>query len=316
MVSARRCFSTGHVLLLWMLTGVLGECQDNTCPEVSLGEPLVGSSLLQAHHARSVQHGEDGAAEKKPADGSGVTSVPLQSMARGQSASLLEADAAHLKKGNAAGAAAGAIAMTAGATAPLSEAGYQAVAALRSPKEMEVYVRRVIDDLGFKVADDKGLTPLLPRYDGDESTQSLGELTTELAFTEGRGQGRAKGAWLQLADTRHESSVKRATSAATSGAGAAAQLDQTGYAAVAATKSQDEMKTFTRRLLSTMKLRVADDSDAKLSGLVQWYSGEKDVQDFARLEAELKRIAQQQNGWIVADPAASQGPPLAAANKN
>lgn len=67
--------------------------------------------------------------------------------------------------------------------------------------------------------------------------------------------------------------------------GSTAELSEDGYQAVAALGSNDEMKTFARRVLRTLSREVQD--EGFFSGLVQFYSGEIAVQSFGRLREEL-----------------------------
>jgi len=67
-----------------------------------------------------------------------------------------------------------------GRNAPLDEAGYAKVAAVRSGPDMEAFVRRVIASLGFAVDDEAALQEVVPYYSGEISTQSFDALRKEL----------------------------------------------------------------------------------------------------------------------------------------
>lgn len=63
-------------------------------------------------------------------------------------------------------------------------------------------------------------------------------------------------------------------------------LNDDGYQEVAARKSDDDMKFFIRRVLAKLGREVAD--EGHLSGFTRYFSGTEDVQDYDRLEAELR----------------------------
>lgn len=67
-------------------------------------------------------------------------------------------------------------------------------------------------------------------------------------------------------------------------------LNDEGYQEVAGRKSDDNMKHFIRRVVAKLGGEVTDEGD--LSGFTSYFSGATDVQDYARLEAELRLV-----GW-------------------
>merc|ERR1719359_1488399 len=71
-----------------------------------------------------------------------------------------------------------------GKTAPLNERGYKGVAKLRSQKQMEIYVRRLVASQGLYVVDDGALKGMVPYYSGAKATQSFKALTTEIEKAE------------------------------------------------------------------------------------------------------------------------------------
>lgn len=71
--------------------------------------------------------------------------------------------------------------------------------------------------------------------------------------------------------------------------GDSADLDDKGYATLAALRDDHEMKQYISRVASQIGLRVVD--QGRLEGVVPFYSGVKSVQSFAQLVKELKRTA-------------------------
>ena len=67
--------------------------------------------------------------------------------------------------------------------------------------------------------------------------------------------------------------------------GTTATLDEAGYQAVAASRDSRAMWFFIRRVVQEENADVFD--EGMFNGLVPYYSGEKDVQTFARLKEEL-----------------------------
>lgn len=67
-----------------------------------------------------------------------------------------------------------------GDTSPLTEDGYQAVAALESNSEMTSFIRRVIEDLHRTVVDEGGLAGFVPFFSGVEDVQSFKSLLEEV----------------------------------------------------------------------------------------------------------------------------------------
>lgn len=74
----------------------------------------------------------------------------------------------------------------------LSERGYLTIARLRSNREMEGYVKRVISELSLKIVDPGGLAGVVPFYSGKKTSQSLAALKAELLKT-----ARRRGGWLK-----------------------------------------------------------------------------------------------------------------------
>merc|ERR1719329_460040 len=60
-----------------------------------------------------------------------------------------------------------------GGYAPLTEAGYQQVAVLKSDEEMAKFIRRFLELHGKVVGSDGDLTGFVPFYSGTETVQTL-----------------------------------------------------------------------------------------------------------------------------------------------
>merc|ERR1719160_631905 len=95
-----------------------------------------------------------------------------------------------------------------GAKAALDEKGYKAVAKLKSNKEMEAYVRRVLNKLGLHVVDEGALKGVVPYYSGKKSTQSYAKLVEEIKQV--RQEKKRKKRWLKThAEFKKEEQEKK-----------------------------------------------------------------------------------------------------------
>eukprot|EP00747_Dinoflagellata_sp_TGD_P089121 gnl/TRDRNA2_/TRDRNA2_164219_c0_seq2.p1 gnl/TRDRNA2_/TRDRNA2_164219_c0~~gnl/TRDRNA2_/TRDRNA2_164219_c0_seq2.p1 ORF type:complete len:482 (-),score=91.22 gnl/TRDRNA2_/TRDRNA2_164219_c0_seq2:352-1623(-) len=114
----------------------------------------------------------------------------------------------------------------------------------------------------------------VPYFSGETCVQSYEVLVAELSHATWTAPGvKAEPAWT----------------------GMSAPLDEQGYAAVAAIRSNHEMGLFVRRLAKHLGLRVTDDGG--LNGVVPYYSGEVQTQHFDALTQEILQAAQQRS-WI------------------
>lgn len=80
--------------------------------------------------------------------------------------------------------------------------------------------------------------------------------------------------------------------------GKTASLDSSGYKAVADGRSHKDMKSFVQRVVNKLGYHVASTGD--LDGFVQYYSGEKGVQSFDKMQKEIHAIAHKRGRahWI------------------
>jgi len=144
-----------------------------------------------------------------------------------------------------------------GNSVPISETGYQQVAAQKSDEEMKAFIHRVVAKEARYVKDVSELSGLVGFYSGTQGVQDLESLKKEL----------------------------RASSWVAEGEGRTAPLTDFGYQKVAALKSNAHMMAFARRILS-LNSKVCSDEGA-LTGLIPYYSGEVAVQSFDQLTHEL-----------------------------
>jgi hypothetical protein len=76
-----------------------------------------------------------------------------------------------------------------GATAPLDETGYTAIAELCDSPEMTRFVRRQISAIGCRITDQNALAGFVPWYSGEADVQSYDKLDGELRCLCTRNQG-------------------------------------------------------------------------------------------------------------------------------
>jgi len=67
-----------------------------------------------------------------------------------------------------------------GKNAPLDEEGYDAVSALEADEEMEIFIRRLIKAMDYKIIDMGGLHGVVPYYSGTKVSQSFTNLLRDL----------------------------------------------------------------------------------------------------------------------------------------
>jgi len=148
-----------------------------------------------------------------------------------------------------------------GSTAPLTEEGYQQVAALVSNHEMKAFAHRVLNSEARYVGNAGELTGAIHFYSGRRDVQDLATLKEEL-----------RKAWWTKA-----------------GEGRTAPLSEQGYQAVVKTKSSANMRAFMRRILNAGKKAASDET--AFDAVAPLYDGEVSVQSFDRLQHELLSAA-------------------------
>jgi hypothetical protein len=162
-----------------------------------------------------------------------------------------------------------------GRTAPLSEEGYQRVAALKNMGQMKAFMRRIIAADGNAVTDEAGLSGVAPFYSGQVAMQSFEALQKDT---------RAATWVMPLKEFRKAERTW----------GGTAPLSEEGYQRVAEMKSDKEMTDFVNRVIASEARWVKD--EAGLNGLVPYYSGTRGVRNLDSLRAELRSDASA--GWV------------------
>lgn len=159
-----------------------------------------------------------------------------------------------------------------GRTAPLTADGYKQVVSERNNAQMKAFMRRVLDKAGLVVTDEASFNGIVPFYSGTVFSQKFSEMENEVLSA----------TWaVPLADWDGLS-------------GKTAPLTEHGYTALAQRKSDDDMKSFIARLLSTQARHVRDESG--LESIAPFYSGTRSVQDLSALKRELREP--KHSSWI------------------
>lgn len=171
-----------------------------------------------------------------------------------------------------------------GDDATLDEDGYKTIALMRNPEEMAIFVKRVAKSVGLIVSDEEALNRMLPKYDGEEEIRNFASLESDLLHPKPDEKK-----WL----TPDPDSAGSAS-------GKTALLTQAGYFSVAKLRNQEEMKEFARRMIEKHCLSITN--EGAFDGLVEWYSGVKDLQDLDSLENEIVALSQKPDTWLAKRP--------------
>mmetsp|Transcript_4738 Transcript_4738/g.7773 ORF Transcript_4738/g.7773 Transcript_4738/m.7773 type:complete len:379 (-) Transcript_4738:267-1403(-) len=171
-----------------------------------------------------------------------------------------------------------------GDDATLDEDGYKAIALMRNAEEMAIFVKRVAKSVGLIVSDEEALNRMLPKYDGEEEIRNFASLESDLLHPKPNEKK-----WL----TPDPDSAGSAS-------GKTALLTQAGYFSVAKLRNQEEMKEFARRVIEKHCLSITN--EGAFDGLVEWYSGVKDLQDLDSLENEIVALSQKPDTWLARRP--------------
>lgn len=149
-----------------------------------------------------------------------------------------------------------------GHTASLSEDGFQVTASWRCPSQMRAFADRLLDHLGAPGISEEVLEDIALRHSG-----VFGGCAARLSFAR---------------------LTEEVLSHAPPTSGIAAPLTEVGYVAVAALRSNDEMRAFIRRVVAKLGGRVAQGGEGSLNGFVPFFSGLSAVQSLAQMETELR----------------------------
>lgn len=175
-----------------------------------------------------------------------------------------------------------------GWTAPLDETGYQAIVALKSDDDMEMFIRRVIDAYDCKIVNQGGFMGVVPWFSGTTASGTFVKLQETLLYAVLESK---QSPWLAYKNSDGTN-------------GATAELSFMGYVEVAATRNEDEMLQFARRICDNVGVKVVNEDGFR--GMVRWYSGADNFQDYGKLEQEIKTAAHAPKSWAAwKDPAAA-----------
>jgi hypothetical protein len=167
-----------------------------------------------------------------------------------------------------------------GWTAPLDEAGYQAVASLKSDDDMEIFIRRTIDAYDCKIFNQTSFMSIVPWFSGTTAVQNFERLQETLLYAVLTKQGKP---WLLYKNTDGTT-------------GDNAELSFMGYVEVVASRQPDQMASFVRRVCDKLGVDIVDE-DAFMKGIVTQYTGKETFQDFNRLEKDIQRAADSPKTW-------------------
>lgn len=169
-----------------------------------------------------------------------------------------------------------------GWTAPLDEAGYEAVASLKSDDDMEMFVRRVIDAYDCKIVNQGSFMSVVPWFSGTTAVQSFEKLQETLLYAVLAQKGKP---WLAYKNSDQTT-------------GKNAELSFMGYVEVAATRQQEEMVSFARRVCEKLGVEVVEESGLK--DMLRQHS-DPDM-TYSKLEQEISNAAKKANSWAAWKP--------------
>lgn len=167
-----------------------------------------------------------------------------------------------------------------GSNAALSESGYRAVLEVKDNRQMEAFMRRTIQDLGLKVADDEGLKQMVPYLSGEAGSSSFGTF---------------KGKVLNLLGQPNAWVIDPSQPLPPTG-GRDVPLSSNGYRAVASLNNNVEMVAFIERVVKDMGLDVVNHGGPQ--GLAPYFSGDKQVQSMVALKSEITRASKNPGSWV------------------
>lgn len=182
-----------------------------------------------------------------------------------------------------------------GSTASLDDEGYMKVASTKDPRQMEMYMLRLIYGMGLQVQDHAGLLGVIPYYDGEKSFQSFLGLKDEVLRNLKHQNSWVTAKGTSVSGALHRSFAQLAVTSADS-----APLTEDGYHEIAALRSTPDMIQFVRRVVADLGLCVEDVGG--LAGFAMWYSGEKDTQSLDHLRAEVMNASEYNGTWLLPRP--------------
>jgi len=162
-----------------------------------------------------------------------------------------------------------------GSNANLDEEGYSEVLSMKNNREMEIFLRRAVEDLGLVIVNQQGLQTVV-------NSSSFGHF---------------KGKVLNLLGEPHAWVIDPGRPLPAPLKGTDAPLTEEGYVAIANLDSNFEMIAFIDRAVAGMGLQVVNHGGVE--GLAPFFSGDKRVQNFAALTSEIQRAAKTNGSWAV-----------------
>lgn len=181
-------------------------------------------------------------------------------------------------------------------TVPLSEEGYQKVAALKDDEAMLKFVRRHLDAVELRAKTEeklRGWVSSLSSISGTKAKQSFDAMADDLRKVDWLIPNNISGTYTKAA--RRAASLRlwpphisfnKADVLNT------APLSEDGYEKVAALKNDEAMLKFVRRYLDGVGLRAT--STQQLKGWVRWFSGTTAKQSFQAMVDELRQV-----DWLI-----------------
>jgi len=164
-----------------------------------------------------------------------------------------------------------------GWTAPLDEAGYEAVASLKSDDDMEMFVRRVIDAYDCKIVNQASFMSTVPWFSGTTNVQSFEKLQETLLYQVLSPTGNP---WLAYKNSDETT-------------GTNAELSFMGYVEVAATRRQAEVVSFARRVCEKLGVQIVEESG--LQDMLKRHSDPN--MNYSKLEQEISNAADNAHSW-------------------
>jgi len=168
-----------------------------------------------------------------------------------------------------------------GANADLNFFGYVEIAFQKDQKEMEIFVRRLIDKMGVKIVNEGGFQGMVKYYSGIDNVQDFEKLVQEI-----RSAPHAPRSWAAWKTALLEIKSRKVSSGS-SGLGNTASLDELGYQSVVDLKDDAQMGDFIRRLIEQLDCKIEDEGGFK--GMIPYFSGTRDKQSFEKLRDTLSQ---------------------------
>jgi len=150
-------------------------------------------------------------------------------------------------------------------SAPLNDAGYQAIAGRKDHNAMWNFMRRTVYNMGFQVINEGRMQGVVNYYSGEIAVQTFANLRNEII-----GQVKDTDAWATNGDS--------------------AVLSEFGYTQVAAMKNRKQMRIFLDRLAEHLGCKILDDD--YLVKNIAIFDGHTSKQSYAWLDMKVREACQ------------------------